>query len=216
MGMKRIVRIAGVGAAVAATAMAASALAGPVVQQEITFVDNAFDPANPPPFGVSLGAREVAWLGPDTDEPHNIHQDKRLFHSGEPSVTVDEYQTDIAAGKYHYYCQVHGSKAGGMDGVLKIGPGFSASGPDSIGIFWADSEAEPKHRYRVEFRRVGARKWKVWKKGSAQTGDVFGAGNDPVNANPDREYQVRVRTFVKGKKKKRSGWSPRPTFSVGL
>ena len=216
--MKRIVRIVSVGAAAGALLVSAQALAGPgpVVQQEITFGDSFFKPAKPPPFGVSSGAREVAWLGPDTDLPHNIHQDKRLFRSGPPSTTVDEYQTDIAAGRYHYYCQVHGSKSGGMDGVLKIRPRFSASGPDTIGIFWADSEAEAKHRYRVEFRRAAANRWKVWKKGTAQTGDVFGADGDPVNANPNREYQVRVRTFVKGNKERRSGWSPRLTFQVGL
>ena len=213
--MKRIVRVAGAGATAVALLAAAHALAGPLPTQQINFGDNFFSPAKPPPFSVSAGSREVAWLGPGTDEPHNIHQDKRLFRSGEPSVTVDEYQTDIAAGKYHYYCQVHGSEAGGMDGVLRIAPSFSATGPDSVGVNWADPEAEAKHRYRVEFRRVGGNRWKVWKKGTAQTEGVFGDG-DPINANPDRQYQVRVRTFVKGKRKKRSGWSPRPTFSVGL
>lgn len=215
MGMKRIVRIAGMGATAAVVLVSGHALAGPGAVQQVNFGDSFFDPAKPPPFAVSPGAREVAWVGPDTDLPHNIHQDKRLFRSGPPSTSVDEYQTNVAAGKYHYFCQVHGSKSGGMDGVLRIRPGFSASGPDTIGIFWADSEAESKHRYRVEFRRVGANRWKVWKRGTAQTGDVFGDG-DPINANPDREYQVRVRTFVKGKKQRRSGWSPRPTFSVGL
>jgi hypothetical protein len=216
--MKRIVRIVGVGAAAGALLASAQALAGtaPVVQQEITFGDSFFSPAKPPPFGISQGAREVAWLGPaETNLPHNVHQDNRLFRSGPPSTTVEEYQTDIAAGKYHYYCQVHGSKAGGMDGVLKIRPVQVATGPESTGIVWADSEAEAKHRYRVEFRRVGGNRWKVWKKSTAQTGDVFGDG-DPINANPDRQYQVRVRTFVKGDKQRRSGWSPKLTFSVGL
>lgn len=213
--MKRIVRMAGVGVALAVAGVAV-ALAGPLPQQQIQFGDSYFSPANPPAFNASAGTREVAWIGPDTSLPHNVHQDKRLFRSGDPSADFHEYQTDIAAGRYHYYCQAHGSKAGGMDGTIKIRPSVSAAGPDTIGINWADSEAEAKHRYRVEYRRVGGNRWKVWKKGTAQPDGVFGAGGDPVNAAPDREYQVRVRTFVKGKKKKRSGWSPRLTFEVGL
>jgi plastocyanin len=214
MGMKRIVRI--MGGAVAATAAVGAAVAvggGPPAQQ-IDFGDSFFSPRNAPAVDISAGGKEVAWIGPNTDLPHNIHQDRRLFHSGPPSTTVDEYQTDIAAGKYHYYCQVHGSRSGGMDGVVRIEPEALAGDGESVTIRWADVNAEAKHRYRVEFRRAGANKWKVWKKGTAQTQGQFGANDKPVNANPNRDYQVRARTFVKGNKKRRSGWSPPVAFAV--
>lgn len=213
--MKRIVRMAAAGIVLATALMAGSALAGAMApQQQILFGDSSFSPAKPPAIDVHPGVSEVAWDRADTTLPHNVHQDKRLFRSGAPSAGLNQYRTDIAAGKYHYYCQVHGSKAGGMDGVIKVRPSVAAPSGDSILIRWADSGAEPKHRYRVEFRRAGANRWKVWKKGTAQIQDLFGEGGDPVTTSPTREYQLRVRTFVQGNKKRRSGWSPRLRFSV--
>jgi plastocyanin len=211
LALKRIVRACAAGAAVALAALAAPATAGGPLQ--IEFGEDFFAPGNPPSQSVSQSGDEVVWVGPDAEDEHNVNQDSRLFRSG-PVNDIAEYHEDIAAGRYHYYCEAHGSLAGGMDGVVKIRPVALVSSGDSARVFWADSEAENGHRYRVEFRREGARKWKVWKRSTAKTRGEFGKGNAPVNANPNQEYQVRVRTFVKNQPSRRSGFSPVLTFGV--
>ena len=206
--MKRTVRAATALCLIGIAALAAPALAGGPL--EIEFRDTEFDPSNPPPRGVSPAGEEVVWVGPEVTLDHNIHQDSRLFHSGAPGATK-EYHEDISAGRYHYFCQVHGSRAGGMDGVVKIKPTVVLPDGDSVRVIWADSAAEPNHRFEVQFRRPSAEKWRTWKRATAQTLGEFGEGNDPINANPNKTYQLRVRTFVKGKRKQRhSGWARVP------
>lgn len=177
-------------------------------------VDNDFKPRLIPMETVTQGAIEIRWSGETTSQSHNVRQDDRLFKSGPPEAPFGQFDEDISAGRYHYYCQVHGSKAGGMDGVIKVRPIPEQGDGDSAVIFWADEEAEPKHRFTVQFRREGASKWKTWRKRTARISGNFGQADNPINAVPGTTYQVRARTFVKKKPHRRSGWSPAEPFTV--
>jgi plastocyanin len=211
--MKRIVL--GVATAAVVSAAVFAGIAGGV-PKEIQFTDTPakFTPrstAGPvdPRVAAQSGA-EFAWLGPGTTDPHNVREDSRLFRSGDPDVNVDEFQLDISAGRYHYYCEVHGSAAGGMDGVVRVRPRVQTS-PAGTGVIWADDAAEASHRFKVQYRRKGTTKWKTWKPATKRTSALFG----PVPAGASRKYQVRARTFVKGQEERRSGWSPKVTFARG-
>jgi plastocyanin len=211
--VKRIVP--GAAGAAAALGLASVALAGGAPTQ-IGFTDDPaeFDPATASatvdPDVVTAGGAEFAWLGPGTVDEHNVRQDDKLFRSGPPSEDFHEYQTDISAGRYHYYCDLHGSQAGGMAGTVRVRPAI-----EGAFVRWADAAAEEKHRFTVEFRRKGGRKWATWKRATKAPRLEFGAGNKPVRVKPGRDYQVRVRTFVANKPKRRSGWSPVVTFEPG-
>jgi plastocyanin len=212
--MKRIVP--GALCVIAAAVAAPIASAGGGGPFAIQFTDDpaAFDPrnatatVNPGPTGA--GGAEFAWLGPDTKDEHNVRQDDRLFRSGPASESFHEYQTDISAGRYHYYCEVHGSKSGGMAGTVRVRPAI-----EGAFVRWADSAAEANQRFTVEFRKQGARRWKRWKGATKAPRLEFGAQNKPVRVRPGQNYQVRVRTFLAGNRKKRSGWSPTVTFEPG-
>jgi len=156
------------------------------------------------------GGAEFAWLGPGTTDEHNVRQDDRLFRSGPASEDFHEYQTDISAGRYHYYCELHGSPSGGMAGTVRVRPAI-----EGAFVRWADSASEANQRFAVEFRKQGARKWKTWKRATKAARLKFGARNKPVNVQPGRKYEVRVRTFLASNKKKRSGWSPVVSFDPG-
>ncbi len=216
--MKDIVRI-GATTIAAASVLVAIAQAGVNPNPEINFDNSSFTPRKANAV-VSAGSTEGVWIA-DPNPPalsHNIRQDKRLFRTGPPNQ-MPEKQLHVSAGTYHYYCEVHGSRAGGMDGFLRVRPTISAGLGDTAVITWADEEAETNHRFAVQYRLQGKR-WKDWKRRTRRTNGVFGGNNKPINANPNRTYQVRVRTFVKpkpGRKPKRSSrWSPPIPFQVGV
>ncbi len=212
--MKRIVLGGLTAAAVAvAGALAASAGAG-APTLVVTFDDDSF---NPRQVGVTVSpaSPEIIWeRDAGTNLEHDVRQDDGLFRSGPPSQDYDGHADEVAAGKYHYYCTVHGSRAGGMDGVLRVEPRVAAGSGQSLRVVWADRDAEAKHRYAVAFRVEGTSRWRTWKRGTERPSGQFGAGNEPVNLNPNLVYQVRARTFVKGHPDRRSNWSPAVSFGV--
>src|SRR5689334_6017110 len=107
-------------AAVAAFALPALALgAGPT---EIQVKDNSFSPKTPPLRGFQTGASFHWQRAASSIGSHNIHQDAGLFRSGNPTAGAINYTISASAGSYHYYCDIHGSPAGGMTGVIKVRP----------------------------------------------------------------------------------------------
>ena len=209
--MKRIVLGTSTAATLAvAAALAASAGAG-APTLVVTFDDDSFNPRQAR-VDVSRASPEIAWERAGTNLEHDVRQDDRLFRSGPPSPDYDGHADDVAAGKYHYYCTVHGSKAGGMDGVLRVEPKVTAGSGQSFRVAWADRDAEAKHRYAVEFRVEGRRRWRTWESATGRPSGRFGARNEPVNVKRDLAYEVRARTLVKGHPDRRSGWSPSVSF----
>ena len=215
--MKRILLVT---AAIVGTVLATAVLALGESRQRGAFNtvvvrNNQFDPDRVPSETVTQGAIEIRWFG-DTGGPHSVRQDDRLFSSGAPDSPFGTFDQDISAGSYHYYCTVHGSPRGGMDGVVRVRPSPEPGDGDSALVFWADPAAEARHRFTVQFRRkaASARRWKTWKAASKRISGDFGARNVPINARPGITYEVRARTFVKGARDRRSGFSPREPLMV--
>jgi plastocyanin len=211
--MKRIVLGGSAAAALAAAALATSAGAGAPATPLVNFDDDSFDPRQ-----VTTGVRpadpEIVWQRGGTLLEHDVRQDDSLFRSGPPSPDYDGHADEVAAGKYHYYCTVHGSEAGGMDGVLRVEPSVASGSRQSVRIAWADRDAERKHRYDVQFKLERTPRWRTWMRATKRPRGRFGARNEPVNLKPGRAYSVRARTFVKGKRDRRSGWSPVVSFGL--
>jgi len=87
---------------------------------------NTFDPGS---FTAKVGEK-VTWTDTDGSAPHNIVSDTALFNPN-PDCLKDTSKcmssgqtftfTFAKAGKYAYYCAIHGGKGGiGMSGVVEV------------------------------------------------------------------------------------------------
>jgi plastocyanin len=209
--MKRIVR-----ATVAASFVLAVPAAAPAGADsrpaEIEFGSNFFTPAHAGPVDVRQFGLESVWVtsGPNAD--HNVREDSRLFRSGAPGKG-HEFREEISAGSWHYYCEVHGSILGGMDGTIDVRPVVSHRDGHSALVRWADNDSESGDRYEVEWR-VKDKRWQTWKESTVEQKLEFGGSGSPVAADPDRTYEVRARSFAADHPSRRSGLSPAVAFTV--
>ena len=207
----RRIWIAGAAAIVSLLALPGGALGGGTT--DIAVEDNVFLP----PDATNL-AFHFAW-DPDGDQQtnhrHNIRQDDGFFDSGHPKKSGQFNVLLPSAGKFHYYCEVHGSKSGGMDGVIrKYVYRNTAPVPNQSQLIWWGSEDGPaRYRHDVQFR-VGDGRWRTWKTDTKAVKGNFGAHNEPVDGKPGKIYAVRARTQKGQDESKRSGWSPAFTFDL--
>jgi len=191
---------------VLALGLAGQASAGGIT--EVAVNDNSFSPDD----ALDLSFR-FAWDPTGdamTSNPHNVRQDVRFFASGAPTTGDGDFEVLLpGAGTYHYYCEVHGSPTGGMDGVIRnylyslsqdVDPG------ESRRVRWTPAGDTGSHTFDVQYRVDGG-PWKNWKKDTPKRRAKFGANNKPVNFNNARTYEVRARTQKNGNVRKRSGWS---------
>lgn len=200
--------------AVAALALAVPASAG--VPQTVGVEDDVFDP-DITNQGVTLS---VTWeWADDVVNEHNVRQDDRLFRSGNPTDDpAESFELFPSAGTYHYYCEVHGSQAGGMDGKLRVSPIFAPlkrRGGEAFSILWAADLPgfATGDQFDVQYK-VDDGKWKYWKKNTSKRGGSFGKNGKPVSIKPGKQYKVRVRSEKSSNPKRRSGWSPSVSFGV--
>jgi plastocyanin len=203
-------------ATVAAAALALAVPASAGVPQTVGVEDDFFDP-DVTEQGVTLS---VTWEWADVVNEHNVRQDDKLFRSGSPTANQDEsFQIFPSAGTYHYYCELHGGEAGGMDGTLKVSPIFASpfkQGGEMISILWADPSLPgfaSGDQFDVQYK-VGDREWKYWKKNTSKHGGSFGKNGKPVDVKPGKTYKIRARSEKSSNPKKRSGWSPPLTFVI--
>jgi plastocyanin len=192
--------------AVAATVAAGLVPAGQAAAggtTEVAITDDHFSPAD--------GENETFDFQWDpagdgvTEHKHNVRQDFRFFNSGAPTKSAGDFGVFLeGAGSYHYYCEVHGSKTGGMDGVARMYmEGGTVDPGESQVVTWGSGGP---FRYDVQYR-VNGGKWKLWRKQTAASDGSFGAGDNPVNVNPLRDYEVRARTLKQANFDLRSGFS---------
>lgn len=179
---------------------------GPVTQ--ITVGDDFFQPKHP--ASITIGGN-VVWQGPaeGTDDSHNVRQDVKLFRSGSPSKTAftTGYSIAPSAGTFHYYCELHGSKHGGMAGVVKVAPRLLKSIGPGLLVQWAyQTNNQTGSRFDVRYK-VNNFKWKTWKNDTTKFEAKFGAGDHPVHLSPGHTYRFEARSEKK-KVSRRSGWSP--------
>jgi hypothetical protein len=209
--MKRIVRATGaaVFACAALAAGSASAGSGPA---QIEFGSDFFEPDEAGPIDLRPHAREGRWFSEEPNEDHNVFEDEGMFRSGPPG-RGRKFRVDISAGDWHYYCTVHGSVLGGMDGTIAVRPIAGSGDGDSALIRWAGHGGESGNRYELEWREQG-HAWHTWKASTAKVKLEFGANGSPVVASPSKAYEVRVRSFALGDPSRRSGLSPAVEFDV--
>jgi plastocyanin len=174
--------------------------------------DNVFEPAKPPPEDVSDSPLFSWQWGSDntTEQAHNVRQDRKLFYSGEPTDTRELFEVIVSAGSYHYYCEVHGSENGGMDGKIRVRPTADDLTDDQFLFRWAFPTSETGDEYDVRFK-VGNRDWKLWRNNTTAPSGVFGENDDPVDVKPGKTYKLQALSQKSTNRKKRSDWSPTQT-----
>jgi plastocyanin len=186
-----------------AAVVSGSAAAGPP-PTSVSVVDNDFRPAKSSQI---LGS-STFWDWDDVANEHNVRQDRKLFYSGPPTDDpMTSVSKTISAGTWHYFCEVHGSKRGGMDGVVKVKPISTPIDPDTFMVHWGDG-VDTGDQFDVRYR-VGRKDFKSWLKNTSLQNAVFGAGDDPVNVRSGRKYTIQARSEASANPKRASGWSPK-------
>jgi plastocyanin len=204
-GRRAIVVIAG---SLAAGLLAPPALAGPA---NISVGDDFFDSDD----ATQVLGSSTHWDWLDTiGNEHNVRQDDKLFRSGETTDnTATTYTVVIASGKFHYYCEEHGTQNGGMDGVVKVKPTVGNYTGETLTVTWGDAGVPKPSQYDVKYR-VGNGKWKDWIKNKTTVSRKFGANDKPVNVQKGKTYSFKARTELQSNPQKASSFSPVESFSI--
>jgi plastocyanin len=169
--------------------------------------DNTFAPDD---VGNQVGDT-VRWFNDGmTAASHNVREDGELFRNGDPTNGPIDFPVVFSAGTFHYYCEVHGSESGGMDGLVRI-PLRITRPPDGLRftVRWATQASETGSVYDVQFR-VGSGDWRRWKRDTSALSGVFGRNRNPVRVRDGVRYSFRGRS-QEGDAVSR--WSPVRSFT---
>lgn len=208
-----------VGLTMALGLWATGAQAGVPAPTTVNVIDTRFQPKV---ASQTLGASvNWEWNGTaveNTEQPHNVRQDKRLFFSGAPTTDgIKAFSRNLSAGTFPYHCTVHGNSGGvGMSGRVEVKPlldGFNADG--TFDVVWATAASQTGDEYDVRFR-VGDGDWRLWKNNTSQESGRFGRNGRPVTVKPNRTYRFQARSQKSANRTKRSGWSPTLRVSTTL
>lgn len=175
----------------------------------------------PPSFNPEIVAGRVGdavhWSKPiGTPIEHNIIQNSGLFVSGAPSGGAIDYTVTFSAGRFPYYCDVHGGPDGGMVGVVRVAPKIlAAPAGHRFTLRWAGSATETGRAFDVQFAR-GDGRWRTWLRNTTRRKGVFGRGGRPV-ALSEGVYRFRARSQVDvSSGRAHSQWSPTVAHTVVL
>jgi plastocyanin len=189
--------------ALALMAPAAPAQAG---QVNIEIHDNFFMPDD---VGNRVGDT-VRWFSDGSANPHNVHHEDGLFHSGDTTTAPIDHARVFSAGTFYYFCQQHGVS---MDGFVRIPVRFSRA-PSGLPftVIWATAASETGTVYDVQFR-VGSGDWRVWKRDTTALRGRFGKNGNPVRVRDGKRYSFRGRSqLAEDTPDQRSRWSPVRSF----
>lgn len=180
--------------------------AAPAAIKKIGVRDKAF---SPDALRVAVGDT-VNWVNPGSQAGHNVRENGRIFYSGDP-VTAMNYSVIFSAGTYHYFCELHGTKRRGMDGVVRV-PVTISSGPTGLPftVSWASGATETGSKFDIEYR-IGSGSWTKWKAGTRSFKGVFGSRAAPVAVSRGTKYSFRARS-ARGSRAT-SFWSPVVAFT---
>jgi len=205
-------RVLAVATALSCALMMAPAVTGAGVIVEEIAVD---DPPGADAFAFTPDRVDVLVNGPvhwsrgvDGDARHSITQTDGFFRLAPTNGLID-FTRRFSAGTFRYFCEIHGSPARGMDGVVRVMPDADTDplGPN-FDVRWAEDETlETGDRFDVRYRRQGASDWKRWERNTPLTKAEFGLGNEPERAVQGRAYEFTARSKGNASGAK-SGWSP--------
>jgi plastocyanin len=177
---------------------------------EIKVADNSFSPRTPPARNLATGASFHWQRAAGSTLPHNVRQNFKLFYSGAATSGPINFSVSASAGTYHYYCEVHGSASGGMDGVVKVRPKFGSNPTGApFTVVWAlpgTTGTTTGNQFDVRFRVGTSGTWKLWKNDTSARSGVFGQNGQPVQVMLGRTYQFQARS--QNTPTQPSGWSP--------
>ena len=174
---------------------------------QITINDDLFSPRAPAVRNVAAGASFHWATAASSTHRHNVREDSRLFYSGTATTADINFSISASAGTYHYYCELHGSRTGGMDGVVKVRPTFNANPiGNPFTVTWALAGTNTGNQFDVRYRVGAAGTWKLWKNDVAVRSAVFGMNGVPVVVSPGHTYQFQARS--QNTPTQPSGWSP--------
>jgi len=159
----------------------------------------------------NVGAGSIHWqwgTSGSTSAAHNVRQDDKLFYSGRLTNSKPAgYTITPSAGSFHYYCELHGSRTGGMAGTGKVRPTVFNKTATSFGVRWSPGTNQTGNAFDVRYR-VDSGAWKAWKNHVSAAQAVFGAKKKPVRVRAGHKYEVQARSEKSTDLRKRSGWSP--------
>lgn len=158
--------------------------------------DNAFEPAH---TKARIG-QEVVWTNAaSAQDAHNVREDRKIFYSGFAGSIELSFSRVFSAGTFHYFCERHGFRGGGMDGTVKVPVKLLAAptGPNFT-VAWATSASNTGSKYRIHYR-IGSGKWKTWKSATSALRATF------KSAIADKRYTFRAKSL---KGDAASKWSP--------
>ena len=159
-------------------------------QVNVEVHDNFFAPDE---IGNRVGDT-VRWFSDGTNNEHNVREDGLLFYSGAETNLPIDFPVVFSAGTFHYYCEVHGSEFGGMDGLVRI-PTRISRAPEGLKftVRWATEASETGNVYDVQFK-VGSGDWRNWRRDTASLSGVFGRNGNPVRVRGGVLYRFRARS----------------------
>lgn len=172
------------------------ALPAGATAESVAVRDNAFDPST---TKVTVG-QTVSWeTGSTTSGVHNVREAHKIFYSGPADSAEFTFKRVFSAGTFHYFCERHGYRGGGMDGTVKVPVKLSdePAGPDFT-VVWATSGSNTGTRYTVQYR-AGSGVWKKWKT------NVSGGKGTFTQGSSGTRYTFRAKS-LKGDAD--SEWSP--------
>jgi plastocyanin len=173
----------------------------------ISVSDDEFTPSN---YHLPGPGPTVPWVwGPGLAHEHNVRQDVKLFRSGEPTSDPGIYEKVFSAGTFHYYCEVHGTRDGGMDGKVRVPVGIQGTADRQIfRVIWATETSRTGKAFDVKYR-VDDGPWVAWRTDTTKLRALFGRNDKPVPVEEGLLYEVRSRSQKRvDRPKKVSGWSP--------
>jgi plastocyanin len=173
---------------------------------QIGIGDDFFSPDAPAVQKLSAGA-SFHWQRTSGNGRHNVREDSKIFYSGSATTGAINFSINASAGTFHYYCEVHGSTTGGMDGVVKVRPITSAApAGNPFTVTWALPATNTGNQFDVRFRKGTSGTWTIWRNDVAGRTGVFGMNGAPVQVMPGSTYQFQARSQKVPTQP--SGWSP--------
>ena len=202
---------------VIAAMLAIPALAFGRATTTITVEQGGFNAYGPETVAKTVGTGAVQWRwGTDgtTFAVHNVRQDDKLFYSG-PLTNSDPNGFTVipSAGEFHYFCEIHGTRTGGMAGTVKVRPATLNQTASSFGVRWSTGSNDTGNAFDVRYRVDGG-EWKLWRNDVKAAQATFGANAKPVRVRAGHTYDVQARSEKASNPKKRSKWSPRVRVST--
>lgn len=170
--------------------------------RQVLVRDDVFEPANTK----AVVGQTVEWTtAASATDTHNVREDRKIFYSGPAFDTEFTYSRVFSAGTFHYFCERHGFRRGGMDGTVKVPVELAGapSGPDFT-VKWAASATNTGTKFAVQYK-IGSGAWKTWKSSTRALKATFGL------AEAGKRYTFRAKSM---KGDAASKWSPVASIST--